>query len=324
MASTTTTTALHECPPEADDFRGDVRRGLAATPKQLPCKYLYDATGSRLFDRICELEEYYPTRTEQAIMDDALDEICALLGAECLLVEFGSGSSMKTRALLERLERPAGYVPIDISREHLLKAADALQQDFPHIPLHPVWADYTADVSLPREAAGHPHRVVYFPGSTIGNFLPDAARAFLGKIATFAGSEGGLLVGVDLKKDPAVLERAYDDAEGVTAAFNLNLLARMNRELGATFPVERFEHRAVYDEAAGRVEMHLVSLDARDVALGDGTTASFAARESIWTECSHKYTVEEFAALAAQAGFEVSRVWTDPESRFSVQYLRVR
>ncbi|MDX1648737.1 MAG: L-histidine N(alpha)-methyltransferase [Myxococcota bacterium] len=311
---------LHDFAPEREAFLAEVLRGLRQPRKELPCKYLYDAQGSVLFDRICELEEYYPTRTELAIMDADADAMSAALGPRCLLVEYGSGSSAKTHVLLEHLVDPAACVPVDISRDHLLRAAEELAKAHRHIPIIPVCADFTRPFAVPEPPRPERRRAVYFPGSTIGNFTPAAARALLRSIREVAGDGGGLLIGVDLVKDPAVLERAYDDARGVTAAFNKNLLARINRELGGDFDLDAFAHRAVWNEEAGRVEMHLVSRRTQTARV-DGEAVGFVAGESICTEHSHKYTLEGFARLAAEAGFRVESVWTDPEDLFSVQWL---
>jgi len=305
--------------PDLPTFSGDVVAGLRARPKTLPCKYLYDAHGSKLFDEISTLEEYYPTRTELAIVRDRIDEMAAVLGHDFRLVEYGSGSSMKTRVLLERLLGITEYVPVDISRSHLLQSVEALAGDYPDVPIVPVCADYTRTFELPP---ARERTIVYFPGSTIGNFHPWEAREFLSRIAAQCGADGGLLIGVDLKKDPAVLHRAYNDSRGVTAAFNLNLLARINRELDGDFLTNDFTHEAIYNQALGRIEMHLVSAVSQMVQVG-GHMFSFDERETIHTECSYKYTIDEFAALARSAGFEPVRVWTDVGGYFSVQYLTV-
>ncbi|MBC8069499.1 MAG: L-histidine N(alpha)-methyltransferase [Deltaproteobacteria bacterium] len=301
-------------------FLDEVRRGLSRTHKTLPTEFLYDARGSQLFDAICELPEYYPTRTELAIMREHMPAIAAALGSGITLVEYGSGSSLKTRLLLDELSSIAAYVPVDISREHLMGAAASLRREFPGLRVEPVCADFTSafDVPVPRSAG---RRVVYFPGSTIGNFEPEAAAGLLRQMARIAGDDGGLLVGVDLRKPVAVLEPAYNDAAGVTAAFNLNLLRRIDRELGGDFDLSRFEHRAYFDEQHGRIVMTLVSRCAQLVTVG-GQRFRFAEGETIRTEYSHKYTLEGFAALAGQAGLRVEQVWTDPQQWFSVQLLR--
>jgi L-histidine Nalpha-methyltransferase len=309
--------AVRACEREA--FRRDVLRGLRRPHKELPCKYFYDARGSRLFDAICGLEEYYPTRCELEILRRRGGELAAALGPGCAVIEYGSGSSLKTRLLLERLDRPAAYVPIDVSGEHLLRAAARLRARFPGLDVRPVVADFTGPFGLP-ELPPAARRVVYFSGSTIGNFPPDEAVALLAGIRRLCGPGGGLLIGVDLKKDPAVLEPAYDDARGVTAAFNLNLLVRINRELGADFDLCRFRHLAFYDRDHGRIEMHLVSLAEQAVTVG-GSVFYFRQGESIRTEYSHKYGLDDFAALASRAGLRVRGVWTDERGWYSVQYL---
>jgi dimethylhistidine N-methyltransferase len=315
-----TARVLHRIAPGAPRFCIDVLAGLSRARKTLPCKYLYDERGSALFERICELDEYYPTRTELAILAAYADEMAERLGARCLLVEYGSGSGRKTRLLLDHLCEPAGYVPIDISSEALAASARALAADYPGLEVLPVCADYTEPLELPRPARPAARRGVFFPGSTIGNFTPLEAQRFLGRMARVAGVGGGMLIGVDLRKDRSVLEPAYDDALGVTAAFNKNLLARINRELGADFELDRFRHLARWNAAAGRVEMHLVSEVEQRVRVADAEFR-FAAGETIHTENSYKYALDEFAALAAQAGLAVRRVWTDRDAMFSVQYL---
>lgn len=303
------------------EFYLDVTHGLSGIRKSIPCKYFYDDAGSRLFDRICELEEYYPTRTEKSIMYRYVDEMVEAIGPDCLLVEYGSGSSEKTRILLDHLDRPAGYVPVDISSEQLSRSAEALSRTYPNLRIFPHCADYTsADFSLEEICNAYPHRVIYFPGSTIGNFNPDDALEFLKSMARLVGDGGGLLIGIDLKKEAAVLEAAYNDQKGVTAQFNLNLLRRMNRELGANFCLDRFEHRAIYNEREGRIEMHLVSLSDQTVRI-DEKEFDFAAGESIHTENSYKYGLADFERLATLAGFVEQRVWTDDRDWFSVQYL---
>lgn len=304
-----------------DSFRGEMLRSLRQSPKWIHCKFLYDEPGSRFFDRITELPEYYPTRTELGIMERYTVQMAEAIGPDALLIEYGSGSSTKTHLLLDALERPAGYVPIDIAREHLVQAAQRLQEHYPGLGVYPVCADYTAPFDLPDVPARR--NVVYFPGSTIGNFEPAYARRFLEGIRMVCGSEGGLLIGVDLKKDPLVLHAAYNDAEGVTAAFNKNILLRLNRELEATFDPERFRHYAFYDPQAGRVEMHLVALEKQE-AFVTGERFVFEKGESIWTESSYKYTPDGFSTLAGEAGFAVRQVWTDEKAWFSVQYLEPR
>jgi dimethylhistidine N-methyltransferase len=310
-------------PPAATaEFLRDVFDGLARAPKVLSCKYFYDARGSELFERICELDEYYPTRCEAEILRHHGTEMAELFGPRCVLIEYGSGSSRKTRLLLDRLDDPAAYVPVDISAEHLLHSARALALRYPGLAIRPVAADFTRSFSLPPLPSAT-RRVVFFSGSTIGNFQPAEAVGLLARIARLVGGGGGLLIGVDLRKDRATLERAYDDREGVTAAFNLNLLVRINRELSGNFAIDRFQHRAIYDEALGRIEMHLVSLDEQRARIAD-RTFKFARAETICTEYSYKYSLGDFRSLAARSGFSVDRVWTDAASLYSVQYLSVR
>ena len=311
---------LIDLAPDVATFADEVSRGLAESPKRVPCKFLYDERGSRLFEEICSLDEYYPTRTELSILRDHADDMARHLGPKCLLVEYGSGSGIKTRVLLDALIEPAGYVPIDISRDALLDGCDRLSARYPELAILPVCADYTLEFRLPPGAAPPGRQAVFFPGSTIGNFDRPEALAFLGRVASVVGEGGKLLIGVDRKKERALLERAYDDARGVTAAFNRNLLRRINRELDGDFDLSTFEHRAVYDERHGRVEMHLVSRRAQTVHVGDESFA-FDAGETIWTESSYKYSLDEFRRLAEAAGFVVSRVWQDEASLFSVQLL---
>ncbi len=302
------------------DLRDEVLRGLLRPDKTLPAKLFYDETGSELFDQICDLDEYYLTRTEMEIMREHSAEMASIIGGGCLLIEYGSGSSRKTRILLDGLRDVLAYIAIDISREHLERTMADLASAYPRITMIPVWADYTAPFELPPLEWPAARRVAYFPGSTIGNFHPAEAVDFMKRIAQVVGSGGSLIVGVDLKKDPATLHQAYNDRAGVTAAFNLNVLARINRELGADFRTDRFLHHAVYNLREGRIEMRLISLEDQ-VAHVDGVEIAFRAGESILTEVSYKYTTQEFEQLASRAGFTVRRIWTDAERRFSVQYL---
>jgi dimethylhistidine N-methyltransferase len=304
------------------EFRSDVLAGLSRLHKTLPCKYLYDERGSRLFDQICDLPEYYPTRTELKILRRHAGDMAKELGDNCLVVEYGSGSSLKTPLLLERLRHPAGYVPVDISREHLLASAGGIARKFPSLEVLPVWADFTNGFAVPSTHCVPRRRTVFFPGSTIGNFGPSEAVELMEGIVRRCGPRGGFLVGVDLWKSKSILEPAYDDAAGVTGAFNKNLLVRINRELNGDFDLSQFEHRAVVNERCQRVEMHLVS-KRRQVVHVDGTSFWFAADESICTEHSHKFTLDAFRDMAHTAGLTVRRVWTDDEHLFSVQYLEV-
>ena len=314
--------ALLDCAPDLAAFQAEALAGLQSFEKTLPCKYFYDRRGSQLFDQICELPEYYPTRTEAAIMRAYVGEMAALFGPDCLLIEYGSGSSTKTRILLDHLPHLAGYVPMDISRDHLYQTAAGLCAAYPHLNILPLCADYTAEFDLPAACRPARSRVVYFPGSTIGNFHRDQAAGFLTHIAETCGPGGGLLIGVDLRKAPQILEPAYNDRQGVTAAFNLNLLRRMNTELGTDFDLAQFAHYAFYNGFVGRIEMHLMSLRSQTVHLG-GVEIVFEEEETILTECSYKYSLPEFAQIAASAGLTVRQVWTDPEQKFSVQYLTV-
>ena len=321
---------------EHETMRREVLRGLRAAPPTLPFTYFYDAVGSALFDRITALGAYYPTRTETAILREHGAAMAALVPDGAALVEYGAGSLVKTRLLLDHLPRVGAYVPLDVSREHLLAAADRLAADYPHLRVEPLVADYTVPVVLDGLDAGDAApRVLFFPGSTIGNFSPEGAVALLRRMADTAGPDGRLILGVDLRKDRETLEAAYDDPEGVTAAFNRNLLVRLNRDLGATFdmgdgpdgrPVWR--HRAVWmpdaaeigGEPVGRVEMHLVATGAQTVEVA-GERFTFAAGESIHTESAHKYTPGGIDALALAGGWRVTDRWLDAEARYSVQHL---
>ncbi|MBX9810847.1 MAG: L-histidine N(alpha)-methyltransferase [Burkholderiales bacterium] len=309
-------------PPAAGSFLEDVLSGLSRPQKTLSPKYFYDARGCELFDAICGLPEYYPTRTEMAMMQRYAPEMAEHLGPDCILIEYGSGTSRKTHVLIAALE-PVAYVPIDIAGEQLRVSAVRLAEAFPQLKIVAVRADYSQALRLP-EIDGMParRRVIYFPGSTIGNFTVPEARAFLQNARSLAGAAGAMLVGVDLKKDHALLHAAYNDAQGVTAEFNLNLLARINRELGADFDLAAFRHHAFYNAGAGRVEMHLVSLKAQRAALG-GRSFDFRPGETIHTENSYKYSIEEFQRLARSAGFEPAACWTDPQQLFAVHYLTV-
>jgi len=303
--------------PEGNSFLDDVLKGLAQPQKTLPPKYFYDARGCELFEQICELPEYYPTRTELAIMREHAGAMAKFLGPDCQLIEFGSGSSRKTRILIEQLQPPL-YVPVDIADEAMRPAAEGLARAFPWLNIIGVCADYTRPLTLP-EFVGVPigRKAVYFPGSTIGNFTPHEAIGFLQLARRMVGPGGALLIGVDLKKDKKVLDAAYDDAAGVTAAFNLNLLARINRELGGDFQLRRFSHKAFYDEAKGWIEMHIESRASQFAHVG-GTRFRFSAGETIHTEISCKYSVEEFRAVAHHGGFEADQTWIDAANMFSV------
>lgn len=312
------TTAIAQQPTGTDRFLADVLAGLSGPQKRISPKYFYDRTGSRLFDRITELPEYYPTRTELGIMRRAADEMAARCGTHCLLAELGAGSLVKVRLLLDRLDRPAAYVPVDVSGEHLRAAARELVADYPSLRVAPLVGDFTRTFALPDVPAAR--RVIYFPGSTLGNFDPPEADALLRRIGRLVGPGGGLLLGVDLRKDASVLEAAYNDGAGVTAAFNLNLLARINRELGANFDLASFRHRAYYNRELSRIEMHLISLRSQRVRIGDHFV-HFRQGETIHTENSHKYDPTELADRAARCGLRSAEWWMDDQNYFAVAYL---
>jgi len=300
-------------------FAHDLMRAFASRPRSISPKYFYDEQGSQLFDRICELPEYYPTRTEVGILAARAGEIAAQMGPRAEIVEFGAGSLRKVRLLLDAMDRPARYLPIDISGGHLARSTGMLQRDYPGLDVQPVVADYTQRLLLPATLPGAGRRVGFFPGSTIGNFTPAEALHFL-QVAGQVLRGGALLLGADLVKDPAVLHAAYNDSQGVTAAFNLNLLARANRELGTRFVLEHFAHSAFYNAPLQRIEMHLVSRQRQKIALG-GECYGIEEGETLHTENSHKFTVEGLRALAARAGFRPGPVWTDDEQLFSVHWL---
>lgn len=312
---------LHDLEPTPDDFLTAVVEGLSRPQKALPHRFLYDAEGSALFDRITTLPEYYPTRTELGILGDHADEIADLIGPRAQLVELGSGSSVKVRILLDALAAPDAYVPVDISREHLAAAAQATQDDYPDLKVEAICADFSQPFDLPPRGPGR--RGGFYPGSSIGNFAPAEARAFLELWARRLGAGALMLVGVDLQKSAAVLEPAYDDAQGVTAAFSLNLLARANRELGADFDLGQYRHEARYHADTGRVAIHLRSLAEQPVSVG-GQRFTLAAGETIHIEDSWKYSLDGFRDLAAQAGFAPIKVWTDAGGLFSVHLMESR
>ena len=294
--------------------------GLSADQKQISPKYFYDERGSQLFDDITQLPEYYLTNTELGIMRDNIAEITASVGKQASLIEFGSGSSLKTRILLEHLSELAAYVPVDISSEHLHASAQQIRDQFPHVDVLPVVADFTRTFSLPKPMVMPVRNIIYFPGSTIGNFEHDMAMELLRVMYQEAGAGGALLIGVDLQKDPNIIENAYNDSAGITAEFNLNMLQHLNRDYGANFDINEFAHSANYDEDEGRVVIELISQTDQTFEVGD-TAFDIADGEAILTEYSHKYTLEGFAAMANAAGFTVDNVWTDAEQLFSVQFL---
>jgi len=314
---------FHDLAPAEESFRDAVLAGLTRRAKSIPCRFLYDERGSALFEAICELPEYYLTRTEMAILAAAAPEIAEIAGRHAQLIEFGSGSSRKVRLLLDALEDPAAYVAIDISREPLRQAAEQVAEEFPAVPVVAICADYLQPLRLPPlPARGDGRRLGFFPGSTIGNFTPDEAVEFLVGCRRVVGRGGAMLIGVDLKKAPALLNAAYNDSAGITAAFNLNLLERINRELDGDFDLDRFEHEAFYNAASGRIEIYIKSLADQIVTVA-GRAIRFAAGERIHTEDSCKYGVAEFQRLAAHAGFRLARHWTDPRALFSVHLLEV-
>lgn len=306
--------------PAAQDEEAEILEGLNRSPKEISPKFFYDEVGSGLFEQICEQPEYYPTLTEIGIMREHVRDIAELISPNASLIEFGSGASTKTRLLLEAVPELAAYVPVDISREHLLSAANALAEEFPNIEILPVCADFTKPFGLPTPRRTPDRNVVYFPGSTIGNFSHEQAIDLLRVMRAQAKDDGALLIGVDLVKPREILDRAYNDSAGITANFNLNLLARMNREHGATFDTGDFEHLAFYDDEHSRIEMRLISLEKQTVHVA-GQPIAFERDEFIVTEHSHKYTLEGFAAMAAEVGFSQQECWTDADQLFSVQYL---
>lgn len=314
--------ALRNLEPTVEEFRASVIEGLSAPRKTLPCKFFYDERGSRLFDEICDLPEYYPTRTELRILGRHATDIADLAGQKARVVEFGSGAGVKIRLLLRALRDPAAYLPVEISREHMIAANEGIAARFPDLPIVPVCADYTRPFTLP-ELPGIDHQTTlgFFPGSTIGNFTRTEAVDFLRVARNLTGSGALMIIGVDLVKDLDILHAAYDDAAGVTAAFNLNLLRRINRELGGTFDLSAFRHEARWNAALERIEMHLVSLKDQNVTIGE-RRFPFAPGETIHTESSHKYRLNGFQKLAQEAGYETIRVWTDERELFSVHALK--
>jgi L-histidine N-alpha-methyltransferase len=306
--------------PKVGDLRAEAVEGLRRSPKSLPCKYFYDALGARLFEAITELAEYYPTRMELGIMSRWVDEMADAIGSHATLVEFGSGVGLKTRKLLDALIEPSGCVLIDISKAALEASAHELGARYEQMEVVAVCADYTQPLRLPRPRRPSARTVAFFPGSTIGNFTHDAAIGFLARVAELVGPGGGLLVGIDRKKDPHIIERAYNDSLGVTAAFNLNILRRLN-QTGANFDLGAFQHHAPYLQDEGRIEMRLVSKVDQQVRVGD-TDFALRAGEHVVTEHSHKYDLEQFEAMAKAAGFRLARHWSDERNWFSVCFLK--
>ncbi|MEO7324850.1 MAG: L-histidine N(alpha)-methyltransferase [Dokdonella sp.] len=298
----------------------DARRGLRLHPKRLPSKYFYDARGSQLFEDICEQPEYYLTRVELQLMREHVEGIAATLGPDALLVEYGSGSGLKTELLLGEMHHPVAYAPVEIARDALDASIARLAARFPRIEMLPVCADFTRGVVAPLPSRQAQRTIVYFPGSTLGNFEVHEAIALLRQMRTQIGMRGGALVGIDLKKDATIIEAAYNDRAGVTAAFTLNLLERLNRELGADFDLGQFRHRATYNALAGRIETHIVSLAAQDVHVA-GETFHFDRLEAMLVEYSCKYSLDDFSRLAQKAQLRVERHWTDAQQQFAVVYL---
>ncbi|MGD8306590.1 MAG: L-histidine N(alpha)-methyltransferase [Ignavibacteria bacterium] len=298
----------------------EVINGLSKPQKSLPSKYFYDERGSQLFDEICILDEYYPTRTELKILSDNINEIISNFGDESVLVELGSGSSVKIRLLIDHLPTLAAYIPVDISTNHLLNSAENLKADHPELVIHPLIADYTKEFSLPEIKEHYRTIDAFYPGSTIGNFTPEEARQFLGRIAKTCGKNSRLLIGVDLKKNVKILNAAYNDSKNVTAEFNLNILNNINNLVSADFNLDKFTHHAFYNEVEGRIEMHLISKEKQSVHIDDHTF-DFEKDETILTEYSYKYTLDEFAELA-RGIYNVENVWVDESNLFSVQFLR--
>jgi dimethylhistidine N-methyltransferase len=316
----TITTTTPETEAALHTMLRDVVEGLSRNRKTLPSKYFYDERGSKLFDDICELDEYYVTRTESTLMKQQVGDIASAVGSNALLVEYGSGSSLKTRLLLRNLIAPAGYVPIDISGDYLSQVGHSLKAEFPNIEVMPVVADFTKSFEVPSPTSKESRRVIYFPGSTIGNFPREDAMALLASMAENAGADGGVLIGVDLDKDRDVLRAAYNDSQGVTAEFNLNILKRINDELGGNFDLRKFKHEAVFNDGRSCIEMHLISTQRQTVNVCK-YSFEFEENESVLTEYSHKYTIDAFGEMANEAGLKVKNVWTDANNMFAVMYL---
>ncbi|TWT51655.1 L-histidine N(alpha)-methyltransferase [Allorhodopirellula solitaria] len=308
--------------PKVNGFAREVVKGLLESPKRIDSKHLYDERGSKLFDKICQLPEYYLTRTEQEIMQANVADIVREVGPNALLVELGSGSSQKTRLLLDRLEAPRAYVPIDISAEHLRATARRLRAKYPALEVKPIVGDFTHQIEMPAGFADT-SVCIYFPGSTIGNLPRDDAKKLLRIIADRCGQDGGLLIGFDLHKSKSVLEAAYNDSQGVTAAFSINLLRRLNREANANFDIQRFRHVAFYNPSMSRIEIYLESIQDQVVRVGGGDI-SFARHERILTEYSHKYTLAGFSEMAEESGLTPTSVWLDQRNYFAVMYLEAR
>lgn len=310
--------------PASEDFLAEVVEGLSGSPRSLPCKFFYDERGQELFQKICELPEYYITRTETELLRRYGSEMAESIGANAELIGFGTGAGMKARMLLQHLESPIAYVPVDISKQRLTESTAELSRVMPNLDILPVCGDYLQPLQLPKSRRKPDHLAVYFPGSTIGNLEPEIAANFLQRVCRLCGKSGGLIIGVDLRKDRRILEAAYNDTSGVTAEFNLNLLVRANRELGANFDIPLWQHHAFYNERQGRIEMHLINVsDADQVVYIGHEEFRFSSGEKIITEFSYKYTQEGFVRLAMSAGFRLARVWTDPKQLFAVFHFTV-
>ena len=317
-----TAAPLRVQPFQSSKFLDDVLSGLRSNPKTLPPKLFYDARGAALFEQICDLPEYYLTRSELTILRACVDDLAGRAGPDCAVIEYGSGAGIKVRLLLDALQSPRAYVPVDISREQLQDVAYDLSEEYPQITVAPVCADYTQRFELPDLPHAARRRVAFFPGSTIGNFHPAEAAAFLSRVRQLVGQGGALILGVDRVKSTRVLDAAYNDSSGITAEFNRNILDRINRETGADFNVLSFEHVAFFNREASRIEMHLRARSPQLVHIG-GETISFAAGETIWTESSYKYDEGRLARLASSAGFQIEKLWTDELEQFWVAWMSV-
>jgi len=303
-----------------EDILDEIKDGLKKSPKRLPTKLFYDEMGSQLFDKICELDEYYPTRTELKILDDNIEEITSYFGDDCVLVELGSGSSVKIRLLIDHLPTLAAYVPVDISSEHLVYSAECLKADHTGLNIFPLVADYTKQFALPKINEKYKNIDAFYPGSTIGNFTLDKARSFLERIANTCGKNSGLLIGVDLKKEKSVLDAAYNDSKGITAKFNLNILNHINALVNANFDINKFSHHAFFNEDVGRIEMHLISQENQVVNIDD-EVITLEKDENILTEYSYKYSPQGFKKLV-DGIYDIEKIWVDDNRLFSVQFLR--
>ena len=313
--------SLYDFEPSIVSFQSEIVDGLRETPKRIASKFFYDEEGAKLFEMITELKEYYLTRTEVAIMRQNLPEIAAWIGPKAQLIEFGSGNSLKTVLLLKQLKSPAAFVPIDISRDQLIEAATQISARFDDLEVFPICADYTDEFTIPEPTQIPERSVVFFPGSTIGNFEPKDAQQFLTNCAMLVGPNGGIVIGFDLAKDASIVEPAYNDSQGITARFNKNLIVHINREFGTNLPVDNFEHYAFWNPAESRIEMHLISQRDLDFEL-DGTPLHFSAGEHIITEYSYKYTVDRFQSMLRKSGFSVEKTWTDEAMAFAIVAAR--